>query len=303
MNLSEHLLSNKYFLTEGAIIEQLRRSGNVTIHPQLQHALLIYDESGKKELSRLFMNYISIAREAKIPIIICAPTWRANKERLENAFIKEDVNGDAVQFMKEIRDCFGKWSENILIGGLIGCQNDCYKPEESLSPEQGKAFHSFQINKLADAGVDFLLGATLPAVQEAIGIAGAMAETNIPYIISFVINRGGYILDGNKLDTAINKIDDSCKTPPAGYMINCSYPSFLKTKDLSKETLSRIIGFQANASSLDHSELDNSDTIKAEVIEDWGDLMIDLNKKSGLKILGGCCGTGKEHLQYIVDNI
>jgi S-methylmethionine-dependent homocysteine/selenocysteine methylase len=47
--------------------------------------------------------------------------------------------------------------------------------------------------------VDFLLGATLPAVSEATGIAIAMAETNIPYIISFVINREGKILDGNSL--------------------------------------------------------------------------------------------------------
>jgi len=36
---------------------------------------------------------------------------------------------------------------------------------------------------------------------------------------------------------------------------------------------------------------------------EWGNLMIELNKRYGVKILGGCCGTGKQHLQYIVDHI
>jgi methionine synthase I (cobalamin-dependent) len=31
--------------------------------------------------------------------------------------------------------------------------------------------------------------------------------------------------------------------------------------------------------------------------------MIALNKKYGVKILGGCCGTNVEHLRYIVRNI
>jgi len=67
--------------------------------------------------------------------------------------------------------------------------------------------------------------------------------------------------------------------------------------------MSRLIGFQANASALDHADLDGSATIQVEEISDWGDEMIKLNRSYGVKILGGCCGTGARHLQYIVDNI
>jgi methionine synthase I (cobalamin-dependent) len=38
-------------------------------------------------------------------------------------------------------------------------------------------------------------------------------------------------------------------------------------------------------------------------ISDWGPRMIELNKRFGIKILGGCCGTRLEHLQYIIDNM
>jgi len=163
------------------------------------------------------------------------------------------VNADAVKFLKHLRDRWGSWSANILIGGLVGCKNDCYKSDEGLLKNDAKAFHSWQINKLAKAGVDFLLGATLPAVPEATGIALAMAETNLPYIISFVINREGRTLDGSSLEHSFREIDTVCSRPPLGYMVNCAYPSFLNTHKQPKSILSRLIGFQANASSLDHS--------------------------------------------------
>ena len=38
-------------------------------------------------------------------------------------------------------------------------------------------------------------------------------------------------------------------------------------------------------------------------IGDWGDRMIDLNTRYGIKILGGCCGTDAGHLEYIVSHI
>jgi len=60
---------------------------------------------------------------------------------------------------------------------------------------------------------------------------------------------------------------------------------------------------EANASSLDHLQLDGSVTLHADDISDWGNLMIALNKKYSVKILGGGCGTSVEHLKYIVRNI
>ncbi|MGR3176452.1 MAG: homocysteine S-methyltransferase family protein [Candidatus Anammoxibacter sp.] len=193
---------------------------------------------------------------------------------------------------------------NIFISGLIGCKNDCYKPEEALSLNEAKDFHSWQISKLANAGVDYLFAATLPCLSEAEGIALAMKATGTPYIISFVINSTGLILDGTNLDKAFTKIDSLTKdAPPLGYMINCSYPSFLKPKNQTEHVLKRLIGFQANASSKNHSELDNNTELQVNDINEWGEQMITLNKQYGIKILGGCCGTNVKHLEYIVKAI
>ena len=252
---------------------------------------------------RLYNGYVAIAQRENIPILLSSPTWRANRERIKSAGISSDVNADAVRFLSSLRSEWGLQAEMIGIGGLIGCKNDAYGADDGLSAADAREFHAWQIRRLADAGVDFLLAATLPTRPEAVGIALAMEETDIPYFISFVIDRKGRILDGTLLEDAIAEIDSRCNKPPLGYMINCAYPGFLNPQLLPDEALLRLVGYQANASSRDHSELDSSDSLQADNIEDWGSRMIELNRKYGLKILGGCCGTGSEHLEYIVRNI
>jgi len=55
----------------------------------------------------------------------------------------------------------------------------------------------------------------------------------------------------------------------------------------------------ANASSLDQCDLDGSEELHQESTSEWGEVMLELNRAHGVKILGGCCGTGTEHLRYI----
>jgi homocysteine S-methyltransferase len=303
VNFIETLLEKDFILSEAAVIEACKRSDEVSLHPDLENALLIYDAAGRRVLSSLYCEFIAVAHDADVPVIICAPTWRAGSERLLEAGIKSDVNGDAVKFLKDLRGEWGPWQKNIFIGGLVGCKNDCYRPDMCLEQEAATAYHLQQIDRLVEAGADFLLAATLPAFTEAAGIAKAMERTGIPYIISFVIDRTGRILDGTSLAYAIDTIDSMCDNPPSGYMINCSYPSFLNASEQPESVFKRLIGFQANASSLDHSELDGSETLRVDEISDWGDRMLELYRKYCVKILGGCCGTGSAHLKYIVENI
>ncbi len=253
-------------------------------------------------MGALYKEYIKLALSTNLPILVCTPTWRANKARVFESDVSNTINVDAVSYLRELRDSENDRREVIKIGGMIGCKNDCYRPDEGLSVLGAQQFHSWQIEQLEKGGVDFLIAETLPNIQEALGIAKAMELTKTPYIISFVISRAGYVLDGNRLDAAIGVIDSNTKRRPLGYMINCSHPSFLQPEKLPAETLFRLIGFQANASSLDHCDLDKADELKTDSISEWSQLMLNLNNKYGVRILGGCCGTGIEHLRYLTEN-
>ena len=198
-----------------------------------------------------------------------------------------NINADAVKFMNKIRDEKKAAKSTILIGGMVGCKNDCYRPQEALSASESEQFHSWQIIQLAKAGVDFLIAETLPNINEAIGIAKAMANTGLPYVISFVINRDGYVLDGADLHTAITTIDSSTGNVPIGFMVNCSYPTFLHASEQPAEVFNRLIGYQANASSLDHSDLDDAEILHVEDVSEWGAEMLLAQQKLRHSIIRG----------------
>jgi homocysteine S-methyltransferase len=297
------LENNSLILMEAAIVESLRRSEHISLHPVLVNAPLIYDRAGREALSHLYQKYIDIARQSKKPFLMCTPTWRANQSRVVETKINPSINIDAVHFLQEIRDSQSADRENIKIGGMIGCKNDCYRPEESLSISEAQKFHSWQLGQLKQGGVDFLIAETLPSVEEAIGIARAMEATGLPYFMSFVISRDGRVLDGTDLHTAIKTIDENTRHKPLGFMVNCAYPSFLCAATQPPELFNRLVGYLANASSLDHCDLDGAEELLMESVSEWGELMLDLNRSHGLKVLGGCCGTNEEHLNYLVSEV
>jgi homocysteine S-methyltransferase len=290
---------HELILMEASIVERLRRTGDVALDPRLVHAPLIYDVAGRDALARLYESYLRIADEAGLPMLLCTPTWRASRDRVAASGIDPDVNAAAVRFMNDVRAAAGVDTALVKIGGLIGVKNDCYRPAEGLPVEEARRFHLWQIERLAKEGIDFLIAETIPSIAEGLGIALGMAETAIPYIIGFVIDRRGALLDGTSLVDAVATIDDAVERAPIGYMVNCSYPTFICADRQPKVLFERLIGCQANASSLDHSELDGSVRLEAEAVDDWGDAMLDLHRRHGMKIFGGCCGTGPEHLLYL----
>lgn len=143
MPFEDVVRDSAFILAEASVVESLRRSNRIELHPRLVNSPLIYDNKGREELSNLYNGFISVAQESGIPIVTLTPTWRANKERLSEAGVKCDVNKDAVGFMKEIRDKWGKWQNNIFIGGLTGCKNDCYEHAEALDMEEACSFHTW----------------------------------------------------------------------------------------------------------------------------------------------------------------
>ncbi|NQT27592.1 homocysteine S-methyltransferase family protein [candidate division KSB1 bacterium] len=290
---------NDLILMEGAVVEILRRSGKVNFHPDLIHTHLIYDKNGVNELISIFKSYLDIANKTDSPFIICAPTWRANKDNVFKSGINKNLNIDAVKFMFELRSDYPDLMDKIMIGGIIGPKNDCYQPNEGLTSHEAEEFHSWQIDQLKTGGVDFIIAETMPNINEALGIANACSKQNIDYIISFVISRSGKILDQTELLDAIQLIDNSVNNIPIGYSVNCAHPSFLCADKQPKKLFDRFIGYLGNASDLDHCDLDNADKLHTDDIIIWGNEMLRLNQEFGIKILGGCCGTDANHIDYL----
>ncbi|MEK6756904.1 MAG: homocysteine S-methyltransferase family protein [Bacteroidota bacterium] len=306
----ETVASQPFILTEGSIIERLRRDPSVKLDPHVLNAGLIYEAEGSRRLSALYRQYLAIGQAYNASMIVCTPTWRANPTRLKNAGFSgdRDVNADSVHFVSAVRSEYGEYASKIFIGGLIGCAGDAYKPDEALTAPEAVLFHRPQVRALVQAGVDFLLAATLPACSEALGIAQAIADQGVPYVLSFVLRRDGSLLDGTPLAEAMHLIDSTVSEPPFFYMGNCIHPATFEQAladqiEKSSDVRNRVLGLQANTSLKSPEKLENLLYLDSTPPEPFGQRMAQLHRRYGIKVLGGCCGTDDRHIEAIANEM
>ncbi|MDF1593419.1 MAG: homocysteine S-methyltransferase family protein [Desulfobacterales bacterium] len=301
----EFLKQSPCILAEGAVIERLRRSSSFELDPHIVNSAFIYEDVQRKAIEIIYRQYLDIGSQYNLPLLLSTPTWRSSQERITAAgYAHRDVNADNYRFLDALRSSYGTYARNVVIGGLLSCRGDAYRPAEALGVSTAKEFHSWQAIKLSQAGVDFLLAATLPALSEATGLAAALAAAGKPYLVSFIVRPDGTLLDGTPLKTAVSAIDDAVDPQPLAYLVNCTHASIFRSALLhdvnsSSVVRQRIIGLMANTAALNPEELENSAALMAEAPETFGYALAGLHQELGLKILGGCCGTDDRHIRAL----
>ena len=309
ISIAEFLQSSPCILGEGAVIERLRRSGDLELNPFLVNSAFIYEDAKRAALETICQQYLDIGREFDLPLLMSTPTWRASRERIDAAgYAGVDVNGDNIRFLDALRKRYGAYAKKVAICGLMSCRGDAYSPADALAVDDAQAFHAWQAGKLADAGCDFLLAATLPAFSEATGLALALAATGKPYVISFVVRPEGTLLDGTPLKEAVAAMDAAVMPRPLAYLINCTHVTFARAALMHEVNSSslvrqRIIGLLANTAALSPEDLNDSTSLVEEDPESFGKSVAALHRELGLKILGGCCGTDDRHIRSLATQL
>jgi len=299
MSFESLLNTEKHILSMGSVFELLRRSPEVVLDEHIFHAGLIYDKDYSKILERVYRSYIETAVNTGFSVAIGTATWRANEERIRaSSFLNFAVNEDNVQFLKDIRASYSSSDISILIEGSVGPKGDAYKPEEALNVDLARSFHSPQVKALVSSGVDYLQASTFPALSEGMGVA--FMAIGLPYVVSFVVDKAGCLLDGTKLSEAITRIDDKVGTNSARFAINCVHPRILhQALDKNPGIEGRIISFHGNTSDLSAAEIDGSEELITEEPDTFALAYKELLRDHDIKIIGGCCGSNPDHIRAI----
>ncbi len=299
-----------YVLAEGAVIERVRRSHPELLDPHVENAVMIYSEAGRRVLRTIYKEYLAIGASFDLPMIVFAPTWRASQARLRQAGFRDEqnVNGDGVRFVRSIVAEYGSFANDVFVGGLMACAHDAYRPEQTLTRQEAVAYHTAQAEALAEAEVDFILAATLPAIEEAIGLAQLLATLPVPYMLSFVLRQNGTLLDGTPLWEALERIDHLAPAPPAYYMVNCVHPRNFGLAMLAQgakhELVSeQVIGLQANTSRLSPDQLDGTEELDEDDPDMWASTFRHVSREYRVKIAGGCCGTDARHIVALAQQL
>lgn len=298
-------LSGDLFLTDGGIETTLVFHEGVEL-PHFAAFHLLQDPEGTAILHKCYSAYADIASQFETGLILESATWRASQdwgERLGySPYLLESANRKAVALLEGVRGSCEHATRPIVISGCLGPRADGYRAEHKMTAPAARDYHRAQIHTLADTEADMLCAMTLNYTDEAIGIAQAAGDADMPLAISFTVETDGKLPDGPSLREAIEQVDQETDSYPLYYMINCAHPTHFQTV-LSQEAgawQNRIRGIRANASSKSHAELDEATELDsgdpAELASQYAELKRQLGQ---LNILGGCCGTDPHHIREI----
>ncbi len=290
------------FLTDGGLETTLVFHFGLDL-PDFAAFPLLDTPDGRDALAQYYSPYFDAATRAGVGIIVDTPTWRANPDWAARSGYDvagvTAVNGRAVAFVRGLADA--RSDVVTVVSGAIGPRGDGYVVDATMDSAEAAKYHDVQIRALADAGADLVTALTMTHVEEAIGIAQAARECNVPCVVSFTVETDGKLPSGTLLADAVRAVDEATDSFPAYYMINCAHPShFESTVAEDDPSWLRLRGVRANASRMSHAELD------AAVELDRGDPMsLALDYRAlratlpGLTVFGGCCGTDHEHIGAI----
>lgn len=288
-----------HLLMEGALGERLKREYQLAPDPVVALASMVETAQGRTALGEIWGEYIAIAQKYRLPFLATTPTRRANRERISLSGFGDSILKDNVDFLKEIR---AESPTSMYVGGLMGCKGDAYTGAGALGEREARVFHSWQAQRLAAAGVDFLMAGIMPTAPEAAGMARAMSETGLPYFISFTIQADGRLIDGTSIHDAIVHIDGAVRIRPVCYMANCVHPTIVRKAlaqpwNRTTAVQERFQGVQANTSPLPYAQLDGATDLHCTDPRALALEMAALRREMNLKIWGGCCGTDSRHME------
>ena len=293
------------FLMEGALGERLKHEYGLLPDPNVGLARHCTTPEGRQALSALWGGYAQIADTHGLPFLALTPTRRADQHRVQAAGLDAALIQANVQLL---RDAAAGWSGTHYLGGMVGCYGEAYTGEGCLPQQEALAYHRWQVRLLAQCGVDFLFGALLPTLPEAAGIAQAMAETHLPYILSFPLRPDGRLPDGTPLAQAMAYIDAKASPSPLCYMSNCVHPTLVYAAlcapcNQGDPILTRFQGIQGNASAQDFTVLTQASDLLTSDPVSFAQASLRLRELGTVRIFGGCCGTDDRHIRQLAQRL
>jgi len=297
-------LGDGLFLTDGGIETTLIFHEGLEL-PDFAAFHLLKTDEGEAALRKYFRTYADLARRFGTGLILESATWRSNPDwgaRL--GYLTEElaeINRKAILMLEEIRSEYQDENMPVVISGCIGPRGDGYVPDDLMSAWEAEVYHRDQIEVFAASSADLVTAITMNYVDEAIGIAQAARNADIPVVISFTVETDGNLPTGQTLKSAIEQVDEATDGYPAYYMINCAHPThFEHIIAEGGAWLDRVRGVRANASHRSHAELNEAPDLDQGNPIELGSQYARLKQRiSSLNVMGGCCGTDHRHVEQI----
>ena len=289
--LTALLEAHRTVIVDGAMGTELERRGVLTTLPLWSAGALM---SSPDTVRQIHSDYIAAGAD-----IITTNTFRTTARTFRIAGLADrsaEFTHLAVSLAREA--CASFPSRETLIAGSIAPLEDCYRPERVPPLGALRSEHAQIADSLAEAGVDFLLLETMGTIREACAAAEAARRTGLEFVVSFLCTSRGCLYGGEPMAEAVGKV---LSFAPSAVAINCISPrtlapalgglqDALRTSPGATHVASGVYA-NVGVPGSEHGSLLSINVAPEEYAEfarHWA--------RSGVRIIGGCCGTTPEHI-------
>lgn len=228
--------------------------------------------------------------------IVYAPTFTGNRIKLEEYGLQDrlvEINTTLVKLSKQAVD--GK----ALVAGDMTMTGQQLFPMGELMFEELVDVYKEQARVLAEAGVDLFVVETMMSLQECRAAVLAIREVcDLPIMVTLTYNEDGRTLFGTPPETAVvvlqslgvDAIGVNCSTGPMEMVPIVETMAEYSTVPLIAKPNAGL------------PELEGKKTVYRMTPEEFAEAGVAL-VKAGAAIVGGCCGTTKEHIRALADAV
>jgi S-methylmethionine-dependent homocysteine/selenocysteine methylase len=287
--LAEGFDFDRPLLLDGGTGRELRRRG-VPVPDNIwsAHALVVAPEVVRE----IHLDYIRAGAD-----VITTNTYGVVRKRLAKAGLEDhfaELNRRAGRLAREARDQAGR---AVAIAGSLPPLNGSYRPDLVGRQEEILPLYREQVEALAPE-VDLFICETMSSAAEALAAATAAAESGKPVWVAWTLDedRSGRLRSGESVEEAAAAI---AHLPVAAFLANCCAPESITAAMPALARRGRAGGY-ANAFRPVPKDWKIESGGVIPLRDDLGpeDYAVHAGhwRAEGAAILGGCCGTGPEHI-------
>ena len=300
-SLSERLNNNEFILLDGGVSTEIQKRG-VPLHSNVWSGLTT--KTHPEEVLQVHEDYIRAGSQ-----VITANTYATARHVLESINLGHEskmINLKSVQLAQQARDNVA--DDEVWIAGSMSSMPPLTASQEVAVGEHVEASYQELAESLAQAGVDLIIAEMMRDIDNATMVIKAAVSTGLPVWIGYSTMMAE---DGADVRSLRWKSDDNTtESLDFATLVKTLSPlggqaaGIMHTQVNNIDPALEVLGKHWSGPKLAYAETGRllvpdwsfeeicSPQDYAKEIEGW-------IKKHGVQIVGGCCGTGPEHIRAL----
>lgn len=300
-SLTERLENNEILLLDGGVSTEIRRRG-VTLDENVWSGLAT--KTNPDEVRKVHEDYIGAGAQ-----IITANTYSTARHVLESINLGHEaklLNFKSVQLAREARDAAAQ--EDVYIAGSMSSMPPLTSHREVAIDGNIESSYRELAEVLAEAGVDLIIAEMMRDIENATIVIQAAVSTGLPVWVGYSAMLADNGTDVRSLRWKHR--DDTTSAHDFGEMVDALKPlggqvaGIMHTRVEDTAPALGVLRSHWDGPMLAYAEtgkLAMPEWLLEEVISpaDYAGVVEGWVRDYGVRVIGGCCGTGPEHIRAL----